>query len=502
MLRVLRQGQRWLVSIVVLGVGGVFVFFMGWGAPSGRSTSGAVVQVGPYRYGLREFERERRTRLEQIQQAAGDEFDADALADAIDDVTAQSLIQRAILALDAEAMGLTVGKREIERVVLNSDGFRDASGRFDAEAFANWAEYEYGNQYNFMAEQRSIMLAAKMARLIRGLAFVSDVEARRALRRRMEEVQIAFVVLDGARPPEDAGIDDARIDAFMAEREPEAQAFYSDNSERYNTPERVRARHVLLRAERGTEESQREEVRRRAEEVRARLAGGESFADVARELSDDPGSRDKGGDLGFFARGQMVKPFEDAAFALEPGGLSEVVETDFGFHVIRSEEYRAAEHRDYEEVRREIARELIGREIARQRAEARAEELAAAVRGGQSLEDAARARGLTLERSGWLKRRPDGFVPGLGAAQDLLATAFGMQPGESSARVFRVGEKLALVQTLAQQEPDPASIEVELANERRTLLEQERENHLRTWITDRRAELLERGELVVDLASR
>ena len=75
-----------------------------------------------------------------------------------------------------------------------------------------------------------------------------------------------------------------------------------------------------------------------------------------------------------------------------------------------------------------------------------ADELAAAVKGGESLEDAARARELTLERSGWLRRRPDGFVPGLGASPDLMATAFTLEPGQSSSRVFEVGDKLALVQ--------------------------------------------------------
>jgi hypothetical protein len=108
--------------------------------------------------------------------------------------------------------------------------------------------------------------------------------------------------------------------------------------ERDRPGERVRARHILFGFPDGAGETERDSVRALAEEIRSRAAGGEDFASLAEEYSDDPGSAARGGDLGFFQRGAMVAPFEEAAFALGEGEVSEVVESPFGLHVIRVEE--------------------------------------------------------------------------------------------------------------------------------------------------------------------
>lgn len=105
----------------------------------------------------------------------------------------------------------------------------------------------------------------------------------------------------------------------------------------------IRARHILLRASPEATEQQRDSLKALAESLRQRAAAGEDFAALATEFSQDPGSAARGGDLGFFGRGQMVAPFEEAAFALEPGQVSPVVETPFGYHVIRMEERRQQE---------------------------------------------------------------------------------------------------------------------------------------------------------------
>jgi hypothetical protein len=102
----------------------------------------------------------------------------------------------------------------------------------------------------------------------------------------------------------------------------------------------IRARHILLRIPADAQPAQREELRQQAEALRARAAGGEDFAALAREHSQDPGSAARGGDLDYFGRGRMVAPFEEAAFALEPGQVSQVVESPFGYHVIKVEDRR------------------------------------------------------------------------------------------------------------------------------------------------------------------
>jgi peptidyl-prolyl cis-trans isomerase C len=121
----------------------------------------------------------------------------------------------------------------------------------------------------------------------------------------------------------------------IAVSEAEVQKFYEDHGDQMQEPESVGASHLLVAVARDATAEQKAAGRKRAEELRARLVAGEDFAAVAREASQDPGSAPRGGDLGRVYRGQTVPEFESAAFALAPGALSDVVETPYGFHVIR-----------------------------------------------------------------------------------------------------------------------------------------------------------------------
>ncbi len=95
-----------------------------------------------------------------------------------------------------------------------------------------------------------------------------------------------------------------------------------------------------------------------AQQLLEKIKQGESFAKLAQENSDDPGSKEKGGDIGFFGKGRMVKPFEDAAFSLKPGQVSDVVETKFGYHIIKVEDYKEAGTKTFEEVKDLIKKQL------------------------------------------------------------------------------------------------------------------------------------------------
>jgi peptidyl-prolyl cis-trans isomerase D len=499
MLDVLRRGQRWLTALFVLAVGGVFVFFIGLGQPLQGRRASSVVQVGPYQFDRNDFERIRERREQQFQQSLGEGYDARAMRDTLDQLAVQTLIDRGLLSLEAEALGLTVAKEEIERIVRAAPLFHDEGGRFDREAFQSYVEYEFGTQRRFIDEQRQGLLASKLLRLLESQARVSQAEAREVVRQRLEGVEIAYVALDAATAPPGLEITDAQVEALLASREAAARALYEERLETYDVPEQVRARHILLRLVPEATPEQVEERRKAAEAIRARLAAGEDFAALAGELSEDPGSKQAGGDLGFFRRGQMVKPFEDAAFALAPGELSAVVKSDFGFHVLRVEERKAAQLRKFEDVKQELAREILGREAAREAAEQTAQALAEAVRGGQSLEAAARAAGLTLERPGRIQRRPDGYVPGLGPAQDLLAVAFTLPAGASSPRIFDLESKLALVQVLARHEPTDAEVAAAAPAELEQLLEQRRRTLTDAWLAERRDQLAAEGKLGVNL---
>jgi peptidyl-prolyl cis-trans isomerase C len=149
----------------------------------------------------------------------------------------------------------------------------------------------------------------------------------------------------------------------------EKKKFYDENPTQMERPEQFRAAHILLLVKEGSTPEVKEEVRKKAGSIRSMLDAGQDFAELARKNSEDPGSKDSGGELPWMSRGQTVPPFEAAAMALAPGELSPVVETDFGFHIIKLHEKRSAGVMSYEEVEGRID-EFLKRRSLQQKLEA------------------------------------------------------------------------------------------------------------------------------------
>lgn len=139
--------------------------------------------------------------------------------------------------------------------------------------------------------------------------------------------------------------------------EPEAKDFYDKNPDKFKQGELLRASHILVKADEQADEATKKQARAKIDDILERVRAGEDFAKLARENSDD-GSKDQGGDLGFFRRGQMVPPFDQAAFALQPGEISDVVTTQFGYHIIKSVERKDAQVVPYDKVQPQILKFL------------------------------------------------------------------------------------------------------------------------------------------------
>ena len=503
MLETLRRGQRWIMALVIAGVGFVFVFYLGLGgAPGGGGTgSNAVVEVEELRFGPRDVDRVRRQQEQQYRQALGDAFDESA-ADQLDALAASILVNQAILAREARELGLVVSDDEVRDYVRRQiPGATDANGALHAEALRDWAEGEFGTESRFVELVRMEVLADEIMELLRESVQVSDVEARQSLLHRREEVSLAWVGIDAKTPRADVTIADEAIDALLASDEARVRARYDERAADYQRGEAVRLRHILLRVPEGASPEEEAKVKARAEETLARLRGGAAFADLALELSEDPGSRQQGGDLGWVERGaELAGGLEAAAFALAPETLSELVRTPAGFHLLRVDERREARSVPFEDARRDLARSLLAEEEAARLAREAAERLAAAIREGKSLVDAAREQRIAIERTDPLRRRPDGFIPDLGPAPDVLAAAFAL-PAErpSSERIFEVRDRLVLIQLVERKSPKPEELDAEIPQERERLRQARIAQSAQLWVELRRTELEESGKLVYDL---
>lgn len=137
------------------------------------------------------------------------------------------------------------------------------------------------------------------------------------------------------------------------------KTYYDEHTDEFKIPEMVRTRHILIKVDAGASEEEKQKAKEKAEDILKKINSGEDFAKLASEFSDDTMTKPKGGDLGFISRGRLVEPFEDAAFALKPGEVSDIVETQFGYHIIKVEEKKDAGVEPYDSVKDTIKQKLI-----------------------------------------------------------------------------------------------------------------------------------------------
>ncbi len=139
----------------------------------------------------------------------------------------------------------------------------------------------------------------------------------------------------------------------------EIKAYYNKHKSEFMQPEQVRARHILIKVPANADKKKWEEAKKKALEIRAKILKGESFSKLAQKYSDDPGSKARGGDLGYFRKGQMVPEFEKTAFSLKKGQISQPVKTTFGYHIIKLEDRKPSKQRSLKEVKQEIRQKLL-----------------------------------------------------------------------------------------------------------------------------------------------
>lgn len=143
-------------------------------------------------------------------------------------------------------------------------------------------------------------------------------------------------------------------------KESDLQEYYARHKDKFAIPEQVKARHILIKFPFGAQEKEKQKAREKMKHIIEWLNKGGKFETLAEQYSEDPNSNKKGGDMGYFPRGRMPKAFDDVAFSLKPGQISDIVETDYGYHIIQVEDHREARTKTFEEVKDSIKEQLRG----------------------------------------------------------------------------------------------------------------------------------------------
>jgi peptidyl-prolyl cis-trans isomerase D len=458
----MRRHKGWLKWSLVLVVLAFIVFYIPDFLDQDPTSVGAaprevIAEVNGRRLTAGEFQQRYFSQLQAYRNQFGGGISEQLLRQlGIDQQILAQMIDEQVALVEAERHGITVSDEELRQQIFAIPALQE-NGQFVGQARYELLLRSQSPPLTPRAFEESLrrtMIVDKLRAALTDWMSVSDAELEREYRLRNERVRLEFVRLDVERFRDAVTVTDSdvatyfeahraeyrvgeqrRVRYLLIDRDQErlrvnvtpadVERFYTDNAGLYHTPERVRARHILLQTV-GREE---DAVRQQAQDVLAQLQKGSDFADLARTVSEDEGSKDEGGDLDYFTRGQMVPEFEAAAFALEPGQLSDLVKTQYGFHIIKVEDKLPAETRTLEEVRAEIQAQLVAERTERQ-LEERAGQLEQRINRPADLGTVATDLGLVVQESGFFQREDP--VPGLGAAPQVAATAFQLGEGQVS----------------------------------------------------------------------
>ena len=374
----------------------------------------------------------------------------------IDQQILTQMIDEQVALIEAERHGITVSDDELAQQIFSIPGLQE-NGRFIGEERYEQllqAQNPPMTKGQFEDTMRRSLIIDKLRAALTDWVAVSDAEVEQAYRERNEKVKLQIVALTADRFRSDVMVTDADVASYYDSRKAEyrvgeqrkikyllldrdqarqkvavppsdVQRYYNENIQQYQTPEQVRARHILLNTA-GKDEAA---VRKQAEAILAQVKGGADFAALAQKVSEDEGSKTNGGDLGFFGRGRMVPEFENVAFTMEPGQISDLVKSQFGFHIIKVEEKRAETTQTLDQVRPQIQQTLT-MQIADQQITDRARQLAERLEKPADLDTVAGELGIMVQESGFFQRQDP--VPGLGAAPQVGEEAFRLNDGEVS----------------------------------------------------------------------
>ena len=481
MLDQMRRHKGWLKwSLGLVVVAFIWLYIPAFvDAPSaGVGPTGIVAEIEGRQITAADFRRIYLQQLDQLRASSGGDITLDLLRQlGIDrQILLQMINEQAALA-EASRLGLSVTDAEVRERLLTLPGLQDVNGQFIGEAGYRQRlrlqnppitpdEFEEGLRQSLLTERLQTVLTDWIT--------ISDAELEEEYRRRNEKVKLGVVTFwaDDYRDEVEASDEDIatlyaqnmddyevpekrRIRFLVVDVDSIAEALvippdeiedsYNANIDRYSTPGRVRASHILL----GLGDKDEDTVRQQGEAILAQAKAGADFAELARQYSEDEATAVLGGDLDFFGRGQMVPEFEAAAFEMEPGAVSDLVQTAIGFHIIKVVEKVEEVIRPLDEVT-----ELITNQLKFDRSQARgtalAQSIAAEVTRPPDLDRAAAGRGLTVQESGFAAVNEP--ILGLGPVPALMSVAFQLAEGEVEGPIS-IPQGYAFITVTGIQEP-------------------------------------------------
>ena len=465
MLDSMRRHKNWLkwsLALVVLAfIALYFPSYMNTGTTIGATPSDVVATVDGKDIRGVDFQRRYQNQIQAYQQQYGGNINEQLLRQlGIDQQILQQMVDEQAALTEAERQGIRVSDEELAQQIFSIPALQE-NGRFIGEQRYEQllaAQYPPMTKGDFEDNLRRSMMVDKLRSAVTDWMALSDADVEREYRNRNEKAKLQVVAVTADKFRDKVMVTDADVASYYSAHQAEYRkgeqrkvkyllidrdqlrsrvtispqdidSYYNTNIQQFQTPEQVRASHILLKTD-GKDEAA---VRKQAEDVlKQAKAPGADFAALAKKYSEDDGSKANGGDLDYFGKGRMVPEFEQAAFAMQPGQISDLVKSQFGFHIIKVVDKKAAGTRTLDEARAQIQETLAAQRVEQQ-LETRTRDLDARITKPADIDTVGKEAGASVAETGFFAR--DEPIPGLGPAPQISAQAFQMKDGEVSKAV-------------------------------------------------------------------
>jgi len=469
-----KHATSWLIKVACFAIVIVFIFWGGYSYTEKKANRVAVVN-GSY-IGLREYQSMYSNLVEQMRRQFGRQFSSELVETLnLKGQALDRLINRRLILAEAGMLKFDVSREELQNAIVSYPAFQ-TNDQFDPLRYQQILRSNRLTPQDFEANQREDLLINKVEQFITRGAKVLESEMLSFFHHTRDRVNLAYVQIDPQDFKNQVNVDEEAVrDYFDKHREnyrladkrnilyvrfvprdylaevevtdQEIEEFYQLHQDNYREPKKVHARHILFRISEKAKTAEIQEILDRAKKVLNLARKGDNFAELARKYSEDSTAA-KGGDLGYFKSGDMVKPFADSAFSLKKGEISDLVRTRFGIHIIKVEDIKEESVKPLAQVKetvRQSLKEERGREIALQRADSFID----LSRALDDLQKAAAEAGLEVKESGlFAAEKP---IPQLGRHPEINEIIFALRPREISP-AFSIGDDQLVAQLVEIQD--------------------------------------------------
>lgn len=478
-----KNANSWLMVLLFAII--IFVFAINFGPWAGRAGGGLhyAAEVNGKAISLLEFQQIYSNYIRQMQTYRPDFNPSGAEAAHLKKMIVDHMVNQELMAQVSAQDGLSIPDKELAAIIQKRIFGNE---KFDADQYKKIVQNVFQTtESQFEDMVRKELLSQRAGELIETGALITTDELKQAFQDRKNKASLDFVKIDPAYFKSKQAPSNEQAQAFAAKNIEDIKAYYNDHIKDYRSEKKVKARHILVKVSPQATESEKTAAKEKIMAAHKRVKANEDFAKVAQEVSQD-GSAQNGGDLGYFGQGTMVKPFEEAAFKLNPGEVSEIVETPFGYHIIKVEDIKLPSHQGIDSVKLEIAKILLEKRDSESKAKEYANGLLAKLKVGTpmsqlDLPKEASADAPKKDNTGLFNRKTR-FVPGIGESPQLLAAAFALTKEKPvSDQVFDVKGKLYVVALKTREAADMNLFDQEKEEIKRSIMDMRKHQYMQAY---------------------